>query len=198
LRLRECLRLRVNDLDCAQRQILVHDGKGMEDRVPMLPESLIIPLQEHVAHVKRRHAQDVAHKVGPVYVPCALERQYPHAGRLWIWPYVFPSDRVSKDPRTGITRRHHASESALQKAVNQAGRGVGLTTRLSGHTLRHSFTTHLLQQGYDIRTVQELLGHKDVKTTMIYTHVLNRGRLAVRSPLDEGGRPCDVPSFLEP
>jgi integrase len=137
-------------------------------------------------------------KVGPVYVPCALERKYPHAGRLWIWQYVFPSDRVSKDPRTGIARRHHARESALQKAVNHAGRGVGLTKRISCHTFRHSFATHLLQQGYEIRTVQELLGHKDVKTTMIYTHVLNRGRLAVRSPLDEMGRLGHLPSFFEP
>lgn len=184
LRLMECLRLRVKDLDFAQRQIIVRDGKGMEDRVTMLPESLIIPLQEHLSHVKRIHAQDVAHGVGPVYLPFALERKYPHAGRLWIWQYVFPSDRLSKDPRTGITRRHHASESALQKAVSQAGRAVGLNKRISCHTFRHSFATHLLQQGYDIRTVQELLGHKDVKTTMVYTHVLNRGGLAVRSPLD--------------
>jgi site-specific recombinase XerD len=126
----------------------------------------------------------VAQKVGPVYLPFALERKYPHPGRLWIWQYVFPSDRLSKDPRTGITRRHHANESALQKAVSQAGRSTGLNKRLSCHTFRHSFATHLLQQGYDIRTVQELLGHKDVKTTMVYTHVLNRGGLAARSPLD--------------
>jgi integron integrase len=184
LRLMECLRLRVKDLDFAQRQISVRDGKGMEDRVTMLPESLIIPLQEHLSHVKRIHAQDVAQGVGSVYLPFALERKYPHAGRLWIWQYVFPSDRLSKDPRTGITRRYHASESALQKAVSQAGRAVGLNKRISCHTFRHSFATHLLQQGYDIRTVQELLGHKDVKTTMVYTHVLNRGGLAVRSPQD--------------
>jgi len=184
LRLLECLRLRVKDLDFAQRQIIVRDGKGMEDRVTMLPESLIIPLQEHLAHVKRIHAQDVAQGVAPVYLPFALARKYPHAGRLWIWQYVFPSDRLSKDPRTGILRRHHVSESTLQKAVSQAGRSVGLNKRIGCHTLRHSFATHLLQQGYDIRTVQELLGHKDVKTTMIYTHVLNRGGKGVRSPLD--------------
>ncbi len=184
LPLMECLRLRVKDLDFAQRQIIVRDGKGMDDRLTMLPESLIIPLQEHLSHVKRIHAQDVAQGVAPVYLPFALERKYPRAGRLWIWQYVFPSDRLSKDPRTGVLRRHHASESGLQKAVSQAGRSVGLTKRISGHTFRHSFATHLLQQGYDIRTVQELLGHKDVKTTMIYTHVLNRGKLAVRSPLD--------------
>jgi integron integrase len=184
LRLMECLRLHVKDLDFAQRQIIVRDGKGMEDRVTMLPESLIIPLQEHLAHVKRIYAQDVAQKVAPVYLPFALERKYPHAGRLWIWQYVFPSERLSKDPRTGIIRRHHMSESALQKVVSQAGRSMGFNKRISCHTFRHSFATQLLQQGYDIRTVQELLGHKDVKTTMVYTHVLNRGRLAVRSPLD--------------
>jgi integron integrase len=184
LRLMECLRLRVKDLDFAQCQIIVRDGKGMEDRITMLSESLISPLQEHLLYVKRLHAQDVAQGVGPVYLPFALERKYPRAGRLWIWQYVFPSDRLSKDPRTGIIRRHHLSESALQKVVSQAGRVVGLNKHISCHTFRHSFATQLLQQGYDIRTVQELLGHKDVKTTMIYTHVLNRGRLAVRSPLD--------------
>jgi integron integrase len=184
LRLMECLRLRVKDLDFAQHQIIVRDGNGMEDRLTTLPDSLIGPLQEHLSHVKHLHAQDVAQGLGAVYLPFALERKYPRAGRLWIWQYVFPSDRLSKDPRTGITRRHHASESGLQKAVSQAGRSVGLNKRISCHTFRHSFATHLLQQGYDIRTVQELLGHKDVKTTMIYTHVLNRGRLPVRSPLD--------------
>jgi integron integrase len=184
LRLMECLRLRVKDLDFAQRQIIVRDGKGMEDRLTMLPDSLIGPLQEHLSHVKHLHTQDVAQGLGSVYLPYALERKYPRAGRLWIWQYVFPSDRLSKEPRTGIARRHHASESGLQKAVSQARRSVGLNKRISCHTFRHSFATHLLQQGYDIRTVQELLGHKDVKTTMIYTHVLNRGRLAVRSPLD--------------
>jgi integron integrase len=184
LRLMECLRLRVKDLDFAQRQIIVRDGNGAEDRVTMLPESLISPLQEHLSHVKRVHAHDVTQGLAPVYLPLALERKYRRAGRLWIWQYVFPSDRLSKDPRTGIIRRHHASQSGLQKAVSQAGRAVGLTERISCHTLRHSFATHLLQQGYDIRTVQELLGHKDMKTTMIHTHVLNRGRLAVRSPLD--------------
>jgi integrase len=170
----------------------------MEDRVTMLPENLIIPLQEHIAHVKRCHAQDVAQGVGPVYVPFALERKYPHASRLWIWQYVFPSDRLSKDPHTGIIRRHHTSESGLQKAVSQASRAVGLNKHISCQTFRHSFATHLLRQGYAIRTVQKLLGHKNVKTTMMYTHVLNRGRLAVRSPLDERGCPCYVPAFFEP
>jgi integron integrase len=158
LRLMECLRLRVKDLDFAQRQIIVHDGNGMEDRVTMLPESLISPLQEHLSHVKHLHAQDLAQGLGSVYLPFALERKYPRAGRLWIWQYVFPFDRLSKDPRTGITRRHHASESGLQKPVSQAGRAVRLNKRIGSHTCRHSFATHLLQQGYDIRIVQELLG----------------------------------------
>jgi integrase len=176
----------------------VRDGKGMDDRVTMLPASLVIPLQEHLSRVQRLHAQDLAQGYGAVYLPFALERKYPRAGRLWIWQYVFPSDRLSQDPRSGIIRRHHAHESGLQRAINRAGRAAGLSKRISCHTLRHSFATHLLQQGYDIRTVQELLGHKDVKTTMIYTHVLNRGRLAVRSPLDEIGRSCHVTSCSEP
>jgi integron integrase len=184
VRLMECLRLRVKDLDFAQHQIIVRDGKGMEDRVTMLPEKLIVPLQDHLLRVKRLHAQDVAKGFGSVYLPFALERKYPRAGRLWIWQYVFPSDRLSTDPRTGIIRRHHTSESGLQRAVSQAGHAVRLNKRIRCHTFRHSFATHLLQQGYDIRTAQELLGHKNVKTTLLYTHVLNRGKPAVRSPLD--------------
>ena len=184
LRLLECVRLRVKDVDFAQRQIIVRDGKGMEDRVTMLPGSLITPLQGHLTRVKRCHERDLAAGYGSVYLPSALERKFPGAQRAWIWQYVFPSDRLSKDPRTEIMRRHHVSESSLQKAVSAATRLVGLPKRVSCHTFRHSFATHLLQQGYDIRTVQELLGHKDVKTTMIYTHVLTRGKLAVRSPLD--------------
>ena len=176
----------------------MRDGKGMDDRVTMLPASLVVPLHEHLSCVQRLHAQDVAKGYGSVYLPFALERKYPRAGRLWIWQYVFPSNRLARDPRTGTIRRHHAHESGLQRAMSQAGRAAGLTKRISCHTLRHSFATHLLQQGYDIRTVQELLGHKDVKTTMIYTHVLNRGRLAVRSPLDEICRSCHVPSCSEP
>jgi integron integrase len=184
LRLRECVRLRVKDLDFAQHQIIVRDGKGAEDRVTMLPGSLITPLQGHLTRVKRLHEKDLAAGYGLVYLPSALARKYPRAHRAWIWQYVFPSNRLSKDPRSEIVRRHHVSESSLQKAVSQATRLAGLSKRVSCHTFRHSFATHLLQQGYGIGTVQELLGHKDVKTTMIYTHVLNRGKLAVRSPLD--------------
>jgi integron integrase len=185
LRVMECVRFRVKDRDVAQRLILVRDGKGMEDRVTMLPASLITPLQEHVQHVQRLHEKDLARGWGSVYLPFALERKYPNAHKEWIWQYVFPSTRLSKDPHTGVVRRYSMRESSLQKAVRKASRGAGVNKHVSCHTCRHSFATHLLHNGYDIRTVQELLGHKDVKTTMISTHVLNRGRLAVRSPLDE-------------
>ena len=184
LRLMECLRLRVKDLDFAQCQILVRDGKGEKDRVTMLPESVVVPLQDHLRIVKRTHEEDLAKGYGAVYLPYALERKYPNAEREWIWQYVFPANRLSVDPRSGIVRRHHVHESSLQKAVRAAARATGIPKRISPHTFRHSFATHLLEAHYDIRTVQELLGHKDVKTTMIYTHVLNRGGLAVRSPLD--------------
>jgi integron integrase len=184
LRLMECVRLRIKDLDFDQHQLIVRDGKGMEDRMTMLPGSLVAPLQAHLRHIKRIHARDLAQGHGEVYLPFALARKYPRAGRQWIWQYVFSSDRLSTAPRTGARRRHHINGSGLQKAVTEAARQTGIGKRVSCHTLRHSFATHLLQQGYDIRTVQELLGHKDVRTTMIYTHVLNRGRLAVRSPLN--------------
>jgi integron integrase len=184
LRLMECVRLRVKDLDFDQHQLIVRHGKGLEDRITMLPGSLIMPLQAHLRHVKRMHTQDLAQGHGEVYLPFALARKYPRAGRQWIWQYVFPSERLSTDPRTGAIRRHHISASSLQKAVTAAARRTSIGKRVTCHTFRHSFATHLLQQGYDIRTVKELLGHKDVRTTMIYTHVLNRGRLAVRSPLD--------------
>jgi integron integrase len=184
LRLMECLRLRVKDLDFAQHQIFVRDGKGEKDRVTMLPESLVSPLQDHLRIVKRTHDEDLAKGYGAVYLPYALERKYPNAEREWIWQYVFPANRLSVDPRSNIVRRHHIHESSLQKAVRAAAQATGIPKRISPHIFRHSFATHLLEAHYDIRTVQELLGHKDVKTTMIYTHVLNRGGLAVRSPLD--------------
>lgn len=184
LRLMECVRLRVKDVDFAQHLIVVRDGKGMRDRITILPESLIPPLHEHLQRVRRQHTQDIQNGYGAVYLPDALARKYPNAAYEWIWQYVFPAHKLSKDPRSAATRRHHLSESALQKAVRNAAQRVGIDKRVSCHTLRHSFATHLLESGYDIRTVQELLGHKDVKTTMIYTHVLNRGGLSVRSPLD--------------
>jgi integron integrase len=184
LRLMECVRLRVKDLDFARRQIVVRDGKGMKDRVTMLPDQLIEPLQTHLAQVRQLHTQDLERGDGAVYLPFALERKYPNANKEWGWQYVFPSRTLSTDPRSGVTRRHHVDPSGLQKAVKDAVRAAGLAKPATCHSLRHSFATHLLESGYDIRTVQELLGHADVKTTMIYTHVLNRGGLAVRSPLD--------------
>ena len=184
LRLNEGLRLRVKDLDFAQHQIIVRDAKGNESRVTMLPHSLIEALQRHLQHVRRLHQNDLDQGYGSVYLPFALERKYPHADRSWIWQFVFPSLSRSKDPRSGIVRRHHLHESSVQRTLKQAVWEAGIQKRVSCHTFRHSFATHLLEDGYDIRTVQELLGHKDVKTTMIYTHVLNRGGLGVRSPLD--------------
>ncbi len=186
LRLMECLRLRVKDVDFDMRQITVRDGKGAQDRVTMLPESVIPALQDQLVHARALHEQDLANGYGCVYLPDALERKYPHACREWGWQYVFPSDRISKDPRGEMLRRHHLDESGLQKAIRAAAKAAGIVKPVGPHTFRHSFATHLLEAHYDIRTVQELLGHKDVKTTMIYTHVLNRGPMAVRSPLDEG------------
>ena len=184
LRLMECVRLRVKDLDFAQRQIIVRTGKGAKDRVTMLPDSVRALLQEHLRHVKSVHEQDLQAGYGQVYLPYALERKYPNASREWGWQYVFPADQRSLDPRSGILRRHHIDETSLQKAVRAAVKKSKLSKHASCHTFRHCFATHLLEHGYDIRTVQELLGHKDVRTTMIYTHVMNRGALAVRSPLD--------------
>jgi integron integrase len=184
LRILECLRLRVKDIDFASREILVRDGKGAKDRVTMLPESLIEPLQRHLERVRELHAEDLAAGYGSVYLPYALDRKYPNAGRQWMWQYVFPSARLSRDPRSEIIRRHHADEKPVQRALQSALRAAGIHKPATPHTLRHSFATHLLQSGYDIRTVQELLGHADVSTTMIYTHVLNRGGKAVLSPLD--------------
>jgi len=185
LRLMECVRLRVKDLDFAQPQIVVRDGKGAKDRVTMLPTRLVTPLQDHLLLVERTHQEDLARGYGAVYLPNALERNYPNANREWPWQYVFRAERLSTDPRTGVVRRHHLDESGLQKAVHAAVGAAGITKPASCHTFRHSFATHLLESGYDIRTVQELLGHADVKTTMIYTHVLNRGSKGVHSPLDD-------------
>lgn len=185
LRLMECVRLRVKDFDFAQHQITVRDGKGQKDRLTMLPTGLLAPLEDHLRLVWRTHQEDLERGYGAVYLPFALERKYPQANREWGWQYVFPAERLSIDPRSGVLRRHHRDERALQAAVKAAVRAAGISKPASCHTFRHSFATHLLENGYDIRTVQELLGHKDVKTTMIYTHVLNRGAKSVRSPLDE-------------
>jgi integron integrase len=184
LRLNEALQLRIKDVDFAQQQIVVRDCKGKESRVTMLPASVIELLREHLQVVKRLQQQDLEKGYGSVYLPFALERKYPNASREWIWQYVFPSSQISKDPRSEAIRRHHLHETGLQRAIKQAVKTAGIEKRVSCHTFRHSFATHLLQNGYDIRTVQELLGHKDVKTTMIYTHVLNRGGRGVVSPLD--------------
>jgi integron integrase len=185
LRLMECVRLRVKDLDFAQRQILVRDGKGAKDRVTMLPERLMVPLHDHLRRVRLIHDQDLRAGYGQVWLPDAFDRKSPEAGREWIWQYVFPAEQRSVDPRSGQVRRHHVDESGLQKAVKRAAHLAHIPKRVTCHTFRHSFATHLLERGYDIRTVQELLGHADVKTTMIYTHVLNRGGHGVRSPLDD-------------
>lgn len=184
LRIMEALRLRVKDLDFANRQIIVRDGKGDNDRFTILPESLIQPLQAHLQKVKQLHEIDLSKGFGSVYLPFALERKYPNAEKEWIWQYAFPATSLYTDPKTGITRRHHLHETVIQKSIKQAARLAKIDKRVTPHTFRHSFATHLLQNNYDIRTIQELLGHKDVKTTMIYTHVLQRGGLAVKSPLD--------------
>ncbi len=184
LRLMECVRLRVKDLDFAMQQIVVRDGKGAKDRVTMLPAQRVEPLRTHLAKVKGLHERDLREGCGAVYLPFALERKYPDANREWGWQYAFPASKRSIDPMSRIERRHHIDPTVLQRGLRQAVRSAGLVKPASCHTLRHSFATHLLQGGYDIRTVQELLGHQDVSTTMVYTHVLNRGGRGVVSPLD--------------
>ena len=184
LRLMECLRLRVKDVDFAADQIMVRDGKGLKDRVTVLPKTIVPALTAHLEKVKMIHDNDLKDGLGSVYLPNALHRKYKNAAREWGWQYVFPSKNVSKDTRSGAFRRHHMHESTIHKAVKRAARLAGISKRVSCHTFRHSFATHLLEADYDIRTVQELMGHSDVATTMIYTHVLNRPGVTVKSPAD--------------
>jgi integron integrase len=184
LRLSECVSLRAKDIDLSYSQIIVRDGKGQRDRATILPASLLPELRQHLARVKAVHDRELALGYGFVPLPFALARKYPTADREWAWQFVFPASRRCVDPRTKKLVRFHVAESALQRSVKEAVRRSGITKPASCHTFRHSFATHLLEDGYDIRTVQQLLGHRDVRTTMIYTHVLKRGGMGVRSPLD--------------
>jgi integron integrase len=185
LRLMEAARLRVKDVDFEYMEILVRDGKGEKDRRTILARPLAEPLRRHLERVRLLHEQDLSEGFGEVYLPYALARKYPAAAREWAWQYVFPSVKLSVDPRSGVTRRHHISADGMQREVKRAIKSAGITKHGGCHTLRHSFATHLLEDGYDLRTIQELLGHSDVRTTQIYTHVLNRGGRGVRSPLEQ-------------
>jgi integron integrase len=186
LRIMEAMRLRVKDVDFERAEILVRDGKGLKDRVTVLPHAVVPQLRKQLDVARTLHARDRQAGYGEVWLPFALARKYGSAARDWGWQYVFPAEARSRDPRSGAIRRHHLSEQAFQRAMRQAVRDAGIVKPATPHTLRHSFAPHLLESGYDIRTVQELLGHSDVSTTMIYTHVLNRGGRAVISPLDRG------------
>jgi integron integrase len=184
MRLMESVRLRVKDVDFAMHQILVRDGKGAKDRITLLPDSLIADLRHHLGRVAVLHQQDLEDGFGEVYLPNGLARKYPHAQKAWGWQYVFPAKNIAMDPRSHKLRRHHLDEKMIQRHLKRASFEAKIAKPVSPHVLRHSFATHLLESGYDIRTIQELLGHADVSTTMIYTHVLNRGGRGVRSPLD--------------
>jgi integron integrase len=184
MRIKECLRLRIKDVDLDRGEVIIREGKGNKDRITMLPASLVPALTEHIAERRRWHDIDLASGHADVELPDAIERKYPRAGAQWAWQYIFAAPSYSTDPRTGVVRRHHWCERNIQRAVRNATQAAGISKLAHPHTLRHSFATHLLEAGYDIRTVQELLGHSDVATTMIYTHALNKGGRGVVSPLD--------------
>lgn len=190
----ECVRLRIKDIDFHRNEITVRRGKGQKDRVTMLPADIHAELQQQIRHVKKVHAKDLSAGFGTVHLPFALAKKYPNAEKEFGWQYVFPSSKLSVDPRSGIRQRHHFHLSSLNRAIKKAVRLAGIRKTVSTHAFRHSFATHLLEDGYDIRTVQELLGHRDVKTTQIYTHVLNKGGKGVRSPLDKRRRFHDLPN----